>query len=85
MDRAVQPLLGFRACMDMGVVKISPDVHQISMESNMGFSAQTFVQYKDLFSKELGELPITYSMTLDPSIQLMVRPAHRICRNARKS
>ena len=27
---------------------------------------------------ELGELPVTYSMTLDHSIQPMVRPAHRI-------
>ena len=78
VDRAVQPLLGFRACMDMGVVKMSPDVHQVSVESNTDFSSQVFTQFKDLFSMELGELPVTYSMTLDPSIQPMVRPAHRI-------
>ena len=75
VDRAVQPLLGFRACMDMGVVKISPDVHQVS---NTDFSSQVFTQFKDLFSMELGELPVRYSMTLDPSIQPLVRPAHRI-------
>ena len=69
VDRALQPLLGFRACMDMG---------KFCNISNMDFSSQTFLQYKDLFSKELGELPITYSMTLDPSIQPMVRPAHHI-------
>ena len=27
---------------------------------------------------ELGKLPVRYSMTLDPSIQPVVRPAHRI-------
>ena len=64
--------------MDMGVVKMSPDVHQVSVESNTDFSSQVFTQFKDLFSMELGELPVTYSMTLDPSIQPMVRPAHRI-------
>ena len=43
VDRALQPLLGFRACMDMG---------KFCNISNMDFSSQTFVQYKDLFSKE---------------------------------
>ena len=78
VDRAVQPLLGFRACMEMEVVKICPDVHQVSVEGYMDFSSQKFVQYKDLFSNELGGLPVMYSMTLDPNIQPMVRPAHRI-------
>lgn len=78
VDREVQPLLGFRACMDMGIVKMSPDVHNVNMESNMDFSTQILTQYKDMFNEELGELPITYSMIVDPSIQPVVRPAHRI-------
>lgn len=49
VDRAVQPLLGFRACMDMGVVKMSLDIHQISVESSTDFSSQTYTQYKVLF------------------------------------
>ncbi len=72
VDRMVQPLLGFRACMDMGIVQLSPDVHQVSMENNTDFSSQIFMQFKDLFSTDLGELPVTYSMTLDPSIQPVV-------------
>ncbi|KAK5883558.1 hypothetical protein CesoFtcFv8_019875 [Champsocephalus esox] len=78
VNKDVQPLLGFRACVDMGIVTLSKDVHQITMESNMDFTTQTLMQYEDLFDDELGELPITYSMTVDPSVQPVVRPAHRI-------
>ncbi|KAJ8010212.1 hypothetical protein DPEC_G00072660 [Dallia pectoralis] len=57
---------------------MSPHVHQVSTESNADFTKQIFAQYKDVFSDELGKLPITYSMTLDPTVQPVVRPAHRI-------
>lgn len=73
VNQDVQPLLGFRACLDMGIVTISPDVHHVSME---GSTEDILTEYKDLFTDELGELPITYSMTLDPSVQPVVRPAH---------
>lgn len=69
VNKDVQPLLGFRACVDMGIVTLSKDVHQITTESNTDFTTQTLMQYKDLFDDELGELPITYSMTVDPSVQ----------------
>lgn len=57
---------------------MSPDVHLITMNSNVDFIKQTLRQFKDVFSDELGKLPITYSMTLDPITQPVVRPAHRI-------
>lgn len=44
VDREVQPLLGFCACMNMGIVKMSPDVHQVTMESNTDFSTQILTQ-----------------------------------------
>lgn len=75
VNQDVQPLLGFRACLDMGIVTISPDVHHVSME---GSTEDILTEYKDLFTDELGEFPITYSMTVDPSVQPVVRPAHRI-------
>lgn len=68
VDRNVQPLLRFCACVDMGIVRLSPDVHQVTMEQH-GFSTQILTQYKYVFSNELGELPVTYSMTLNPNIQ----------------
>lgn len=40
VDRAVQPLLGFHACVDMGIVKMSPYVHQISVETGLGRGLQ---------------------------------------------
>ncbi|KAL1279192.1 hypothetical protein QQF64_025865 [Cirrhinus molitorella] len=75
VDQDVQPLLGFRACLDMGIVTMSPHVHLVSMENS---TEQILKENKDLFTDELGELPITYSMTIDPSVQPVVRPAHRI-------
>ena len=78
VDRDVQPLLGFRACVDMGIVKMSPEVHQVTMENSTKFNTEILTQYQDLFSEELGELPVTYTMTVDPSIVPVVRPAHRI-------
>ncbi|RXN25465.1 dynein heavy chain axonemal [Labeo rohita] len=59
----------------MGIVTMSPHVHLVSMESS---TEQILKEYKDLFRAELGRLPITYSMTVDPSMQPVVRPAHRI-------
>ncbi|KAA0722308.1 Retrovirus-related Pol polyprotein from transposon opus [Triplophysa tibetana] len=75
VDQDVQPLLGFRACLDMGIVTISPHVHLVDRESS---TEEILAEYKDLFTDELGELPVTYSMTVDPNVQSVVRPAHRI-------
>ena len=57
---------------------MSPHAHQVSTESNADFTKLIHIQYKDVFSDELGELPNTYSMTLDPAVQPVVRPPHRI-------
>lgn len=61
-----------------GLVTLSPHVHQINTATNEDFTKDIFEQYKDVFSDELGELPIAYSMTLHPAVQPVVRPAHRI-------
>lgn len=67
VDSDVQPLLGFRACVDMGVVRMSPAVHQVTMDSNADFRTQTLRQYKDVFDDELGKLPVTYSKASNAS------------------
>lgn len=59
-------------------VKMSPDIHQIPMEGNIDFSTQIYTQYKDLFTDEIGEPPVTFSMTVDPSIQPVAQAAHHI-------
>ncbi|XDV53655.1 hypothetical protein PO909_022102 [Leuciscus waleckii] len=37
-----------------------------------------FIEYADLFKDELGKLPVTYSMKIDPDVQPVVRPTRRI-------
>lgn len=76
VDKGVRPLLGSRACKDMGIVQMSPDVHHVNTEDS--FSSHILSKYKDLFSDELGKLPLTYSMTVDSSAQPVVRPPHCI-------
>lgn len=60
----------------MGIVQMSPDVHHVNTQD--GFSSHILSKYKDLFSDELGKLPLTYSMTVDSGVQPVVRPPHRI-------
>lgn len=62
----------------MGIMKMSANVNQVTLESNTDFNTHILTQYKDLFSDELGEPPITYSMTVDPSVQPVIQPDHHI-------
>lgn len=73
----VLPIPGLRACIQMGLVSFSKDVHQLSLTDD-DFSHLIQTEYSDLFSNELGKLPVTYSMTLNPDVRPVVRPAHRI-------
>lgn len=77
VEEDVLPLLGLRACRRMGLVSFSEAVHQLSPTDD-DFSVEIQTEYSDLFSDELGKLPVTYSMTLDPDVKPVVRPAHRI-------
>lgn len=49
VDSDVQPLLGFQACVDMGIVRMSPDVHLVTMDSNADFRTQTVTEPTDLY------------------------------------
>lgn len=73
----VLPLLGLRACRQMGLVSFSRDVHQLSPTDD-DFSHRIQTGYSDLFTDELGKRPMTYFMILDPNVRPVVRPAHRI-------
>lgn len=73
----VLPLLGLRACRQLGLISFSNDVHQLCPTDD-DLSHQIRTEYSDLFTDQLGKLPVTYSMTLDPKVRPVVRPAHRI-------
>ena len=78
VERNVQPLLGLLACLRMKLVALSNDVHQLSVNTDANLQQKIFTEYADLFKDELGKLPVTYSMKLDPEVHPAVRPARRI-------
>lgn len=55
-----------RACRQMWLVSFSKDVQQLSLtDDDDDLSNQIQAEYSNLFSDELGKLPVTYSITLD--------------------
>ncbi|CAL9695031.1 unnamed protein product [Knipowitschia caucasica] len=79
IEEHVQPLLGLNASLQMDLVSLSKEVHQVSSSAiTNDFTQQIKTKYSDLFADELGKLPVTYSMTLDPEVRPVVRSAHRI-------
>lgn len=78
VERNVQPLLGLLASLHMKLVTLSKDVHQLSVNTDINLPHTIFTEYADLFKDELGKLPMTYSMKIDPDVQPVVRPARRI-------
>ncbi|KAK7907206.1 hypothetical protein WMY93_015818 [Mugilogobius chulae] len=78
INENVLPLIGLSASLQMGLVSLSKEVHQVSAPIAQDFTQQIKTEYCDLFTDELGKLPVTYSMTLDPEVRPVVRSAHRI-------
>ena len=78
VKRNVQPLLGLPDCLRLSLITLNKEVHQICISEETSFSRQMFTEYADLFKDELGKLPVTYSMKLDPEVHPMVKPARKI-------
>lgn len=78
VERNVQPLLGLLACLHMKLVTLSDEVHQLTVNRDTNLQHRIFTEYADLFKDELGKLPVTYSMKLDPDAHPVVRQARRI-------
>ena len=77
VEEGVLPLLGLRTCRQVELVSFSKAVHQLSpADADLSHEIQT--EYRDLFSDNLGKLPVTYSMTIDPDVKRVVHPAHCI-------
>lgn len=74
IKRDVQPLLGLRDSLRMGLIPLSKEVHQLHLKKEPEFACQVFKDYADLFKDEVGTLPITYKMTFDPEAQ----PVHPV-------
>ncbi|KAJ8332978.1 hypothetical protein SKAU_G00418740 [Synaphobranchus kaupii] len=78
VERNVQPLLGLPDCLHMHLLTLGKEIHQLRLKEETHFSQQIFTDYADLFKDEIGKLPVTYTMKLDPEAQPVITPARRI-------
>ena len=72
----LMPFLGKRAAEQMNLMVVNCDnmnpVHKLTIVSSI------VIQYQGVFNCELGTLPGTVHLTLDPTIKPLVSPARRI-------
>ena len=72
----LMPLLGKRAAEQMNLMVVNYDnmkpVHKLTTVSSI------VIQYQDVFTGELGILPGTVHLTVDPTVKPVVSPARRI-------
>ncbi len=78
VDKNVKSLLGLPDCLKMNLISLREEVHGIDLNKNKNLSQEIFTEYADLFDDELGTLPVTYSMKINPDITPVVRPPRRI-------
>lgn len=56
------------------MVTFSKEVHHIDTIQDQTLSHRVFQEYADLFIDEVGNLPVTYSMKIDPAVTPVVNP-----------
>lgn len=78
VEEDVQSILGLRDSLKMKLVTFSRDVHHIDTIQDQTLSHRVFQEYADLFSDEVGNLPVTYSMKVDPNVTPVVNPPRRV-------
>lgn len=78
VKRNVQPLIGLPDCLQMKLVSFSKEIHHVTTDEVSSFASQIHSEYPDLFKDEIGKLPVTYSMKLDPTVHPVVKPARKI-------
>lgn len=59
VDRDVQSIIGIQDSLKMNLVTFSKEVHNIDSVQDQTLSERVFQEYADLFTDELGELPVT--------------------------
>ena len=77
VDGDVTPILGCRDAIRMNLVNYNPNiVHLVNDTDDTNIESN----YADLFTTELGKLPVVYKMKLDPSVTPVVRPPRKVPR-----
>ena len=73
VNRDVKPLLGLHDTVKLKLIKLSEGIHELKNQP------VEMTEYSDLFdTSKLGQLPVTYSMKLDPSATPIVCPPRRV-------
>ena len=74
----VHSILGLKDSLKMRLVTFSKEVHHIDTAQQQILSERVFEDCAELFKDEVGDLPVTYSMKIDPNVAPVVNPPWRI-------
>ena len=75
---SVHSILGLQGSLHMKLVAFSREVFNLDCVKDHTLSQKMFKAYADLFKDEVVDLPVTYSMKVDPGITPVVSPPRRI-------
>lgn len=78
IKRNVQPLIGLPDCLQMELISFNKEIHHVTADEVSCFASKIHSEYSDLFKDEIGKLPVTYSMRLNPAVHPVVKPARKI-------
>lgn len=62
----------------MKLVSFNKEIYHVSADDVSSFASQIYSEYSELCKDEIGKLPVTYSMKLDPAVHSVVKPARII-------
>ncbi len=77
IDKSVRTLLCLADAKALGICDLSSDVYYASKDI-FSVSVTEFGDYEELFSSELGSLPVVVKLEVDPKVTPVVRSAYRI-------
>ena len=78
VKESVHSIIGLQDSLHMKLVTFSSEVFNLDCVKDHILSQKMFKAYADLFKDEVGDLPVTYSMKVDPEITLIVSNPRRI-------
>ena len=69
VKESVHSILGLQDSLHMKLVAFSREVFNLDCVKDHTLSQKMFKAYADLFKDEVGDLPVTYSMKVDPEMR----------------
>ena len=78
VNESVHSILGLKDSLRMKLVTFGKEVYHIDTVQGKNMSQRVFEEYADLFRDEVGDLPVTYSMKVNPEVTPVVNPPRRL-------